>query len=36
MTSSVISGKNWLLDLGFIWQDMFISDKNRVKGIRAD
>ena len=28
---SVISGKNWLLDLGFMWQEMFISDKNRVK-----
>ena len=28
---SVISSKNWLLDLGFMWQDVFISDKNRVK-----
>ena len=28
---SVINGKNWLLDLGFMWQDMFISDKKHVK-----
>ena len=34
---SVISGKNWLLDMGFMWQEMFISDKKTVLngGIRA-
>ena len=28
---SVISRKNWLSDLGSMWQDMFISDKNNFK-----
>ena len=34
---SVINGKNWLLHLGFIWQEMFIYDKKPVLngGIRA-
>ena len=29
---SVVSGKNWLLDLGFMRQEMFISDKTVLNG----
>ena len=33
---SVISGKNWLLDLGSMWQEMFFLIKTMLnQGIRA-